>query len=85
MCKERRTRTPARKKSGGYDLEITALAFMAGEGCGNKASGMSQFSALFTILKPLHNWGTAVRSSSEHQDKGRADSCALLPLAWLQK
>lgn len=70
MSEERRTRTPARKKSGGYDLEITALAFMAGEGCGNKASGMSQFSALFTILKPPHNWGTSVLSGSEHQDKG---------------
>lgn len=57
-----------RKKSTGCDLEITASAFMAADDYRNKPSGMSQFLALFTVLRPLQNWGTAASLSLVRQD-----------------
>lgn len=47
MCNEKRAQTWAGKKSGGCDLEITAPAFMAGDDCANKPSGLSHFSAVY--------------------------------------
>lgn len=68
VCNAKRTRTSARKKTGGCDLEIRAPAFIAGDNYGNKPSGMSQFSALFMIPRPPWNWGTAASPPLVRQD-----------------
>lgn len=78
---KKRTRTPTRKKF----LNHTALACTAGDHCGNKPSGMPQFSALFMILKPPPNraqlfWLGMAQSSpaSVLRDRGWAGSSASL-------
>lgn len=90
-CNEKRTQTSARKKSGEWSSEITALIFMAGDGCGNKPSGVSQFSACFMIPSSPHNWSTAVSLLLVRQDPWQPKLCELgqdvqvLPGARLQK